>query len=134
MTTLLFALARQFWKPLAIVVLLAALAIGAKLWLSAHDRAVLHGYVLLTEKQAADAQAGENKRQADAATSALKTLNERIAKDKAADASLDAAREKEIADYEAQLKAEKRRCDLNADDVRVIVHNGSAAALDSRHH
>lgn len=103
---------------------LIALAVaGFMFWIAAHDHAVLQGYVQQSALDAANAKATELKRQADASASAIQFLNVQIEKQKAANAEDDAAREKEIADYEDQLAAANRRCLASAADVSIILHN-----------
>lgn len=54
---------------------------GFRLWLSSHDAALLKGYVLLSEKTAADAKAAELERQRNAAAQALEDYRKRAVAD-----------------------------------------------------
>lgn len=105
-------------KGLGAALMLAALASGFKVWLVGHDRAVLSGYVTLSEKTAAEARSAEIARQADAAAQALKTANTEIADAKARQAQASAALEKGIAQYEQQLLQAKRACLLDDRDLQ----------------
>ena len=105
-------------KGLGAALMLAALATGFKVWLVGHDRAVLSGYVTLSEKTAADARAAEIARQADAAAQALKTANTEIADAKARQAQASAELEKGIAQYEQRLLEAKRACLLDDRDLQ----------------
>lgn len=80
----------------------------------------LEGYVLLSEKTAADAKASEIKRQADAATKALKAANDRASVAKAAEVKARSDLEKGIMSYEQRLLESNRRCladDLDLDFI-----------------
>ena len=54
---------------------------GFRLWLSSHDAALLKGYVLLSEKTAAEAKAEELERQRNAAAQALEDYRKRAVAD-----------------------------------------------------
>ncbi|MDQ1196667.1 hypothetical protein [Agrobacterium sp. SORGH_AS 787] len=54
---------------------------GFRLWLSSHDAALLKGYVLLSEKTAAEARAAELERQRNAAAQALEDYRRRAVAD-----------------------------------------------------
>lgn len=54
---------------------------GFRLWLSSHDAALLKGYVLLSEKTAAEARAAELERQRNAAAQALEDYRKRAVAD-----------------------------------------------------
>lgn len=80
----------------------------------------LEGYVLLSEKTAADAKAAEIKRHADAATKALKAANDRASVAKAAEVKARSDLEKGIMSYEQRLLESNRRCladDLDLDFI-----------------
>jgi hypothetical protein len=94
-------------------------------WLAWHDHNVLQGYVRQSALEAANAKAAELKHQADASASAVQSLNDQIEKQHAIDAQDDAAREKEISDYEQQLASANRRCLASAADVSAILHNNA---------
>ncbi|MGL4094788.1 hypothetical protein [Agrobacterium cavarae] len=69
---------------------------GFRLWLSAHDAALLKGYVLLSEKTAAEAKAAELERQRNAAALALEDYRKRAAADALAQQALEAQLEEAI--------------------------------------
>ena len=54
---------------------------GFRLWLASHDAALLKGYVLLSEKTAAEAKAEELERQRNAAAQALEDYRKRAVAD-----------------------------------------------------
>lgn len=116
-------------KIAGVVGLVVLAIIGFEVWLTAHDHSVLQGYVQRSALDAANAKAAELKRQADASASALQSLNDQIEKQKAVDAQDDAAREKEINDYETKLQAANRRCNLTGDDLSTILRNNKPQSL-----
>lgn len=81
------------------------------------------GYVLQAEATAAKAELDERNRQAAAAILAAKGLKDAIEADKAEDAASLAQREKELDDYEEQLKTEKRSCPLTDADINWLRKN-----------
>lgn len=118
------------FSPLGKIAGAGALVVaGIVALLGVHDHNVLQGYVKQSALDAANAKATELKRQADVSASAVQSLNIQIEKQKAADAQDDAAREKEILDYESQLAAANRRCLASAADVSTILHNNKSQSL-----
>jgi hypothetical protein len=59
------------------VMLIVALIVSGKLWLISHDHAVLQGYVLLSEKTAAEAKATKEAHDKQAAQQALEEARKR---------------------------------------------------------
>lgn len=82
---------------LAALILFGLLVLGGfRLWLSEHDAALLKGYVLLSEKTAAEAKAAELERQRNAAALALEDYRKRAAADALAQQALEAQLEEAI--------------------------------------
>jgi len=82
---------------LAALILFVLLVLGGfRLWLSAHDTALLKGYVLLSEKTAAEAKAAELERQRNAAALALEDYRKRAAADALAQQALEVQLEEAI--------------------------------------
>jgi len=115
-------------KIAGIALLIAALWGGFKVWLISHDRAVLAGYVLLSEKTTAEAAAKEAKRQADIATQSAEEYHKKLVTIQMQDAQNDIAREAEIKDYEQKLAAANRACLLDSTDIGILQHNGTGKA------
>jgi hypothetical protein len=95
------------------------------------DGAIAHrleGYVSLVERKTADAKAAEAKRQADINAQSAEEYRKKLVIVQDENAKDDAERETEIKSYEAKLAAANRRCNLNDDDLRVILHNGAGKA------
>jgi uncharacterized protein YdbL (DUF1318 family) len=95
------------------------------------DGAIAHrldGYVTLVEKKTADAKAAEAKRQADINAQSAEEYRKKLVIVQAQSAKVDVEQEARISDYEAKLSAANRRCNLNDDDLRVIMHNGAGKA------
>jgi hypothetical protein len=88
----------------------------------------LEGFVKLSEKTTADAKAAEAKRQADINAQKAEEYRKKLVIVQDENAKDDAEREARIKDYEAKLDAANRRCNLNDDDLRVILHNGAGKA------
>lgn len=65
----------------AIVIVIFLAFAGFRLWLSSHDAALLEGYVLLSEKTAAEAKATHMERQRNAAAQALEDYRKRALAD-----------------------------------------------------
>lgn len=106
------------WVGSLVGAALLALAIigGFRWWLHEHDAAILSGYVLLSEKTAAEAKAAEMERQRNAAAHATEEHRKRL---EAAQASEQAAKdtlETEIRSYELQLSEKNRACAITAAD------------------
>ncbi|MDR6103261.1 hypothetical protein QE369_003458 [Agrobacterium larrymoorei] len=67
---------------IATLIIAVLLVFGSfRLWLSSHDAALLKGYVLLSEKTAAEARAAELERQRNAAAQALEDYRRRAVAD-----------------------------------------------------
>lgn len=76
------------------------------------------GYVLEVSAVAAKAELDERNRQAQAAIVAAGNLSRTLEKQKADDAAALEAQKKDLKDYAASLKAQKRSCPLTDDDIR----------------
>lgn len=85
-------------KAIWSVVVLIALIGGFKLWLSRHDAALLQGYVLLSEKTAAESLATEMIRQRNAAAQSLEEYRKRAVADALTQQKLEAQLEQAIKD------------------------------------
>ena len=92
-------------RAIALVLIVLLLFVGFRIWLSSHDAAILKGYVLLSEKAAAEARANELERQRNAATQALEEYRKR--------AVADALTQQKL---EAQLEEAIRNDNANPDD------------------
>ncbi|WP_312809496.1 hypothetical protein [Agrobacterium cavarae] len=93
------------WRIVAAILIVLSIYAGFRLWLHAHDSAILQGYVLLSEKTAAEARANELERQRNAATQALEEYRKR--------AVADALTQQKL---EAQLEEAIRNDNANPDD------------------
>ncbi len=80
------------------VVVVVALAGGFKLWLSFHDARILSGYVLLSEKTAAESLATEMIRQRNAAAQSLEEYRKRAVADALTQQKLETQLEQAIKD------------------------------------
>jgi uncharacterized protein HemX len=110
-------------KIAAAALLLVGLYLGFRGWLHQHDQATLSGYVLLSEKTAAEAKAAEMVRQRNAAAQATEEHRKRL---EAAQASEQAAKdtlETEIQSYELQLSEKNRACAVTAADRDWLLRN-----------
>lgn len=105
------------------VALLAAAFLGFRVWLSAHDAAVLKGYVLVSEKIAAEAELAEVKRQLDAGKIVIASYTEVAKNARAKELETSAQAETRIKEYEAKLVSLGRRCDLDSADIDELLHN-----------
>ncbi len=77
-----FLLPTSLLGRIATLIICALLVVGVfRLWLSSHDAALLEGYVLLSEKTAAEAKAAEMERQRNAAALALEENRKRALAD-----------------------------------------------------
>lgn len=83
-------------RLVALILFILLVLCGFRLWLSAHDEALLKGYVLLSEKTAAEAKAAELERQRNAAALALEDYRKRAAADALAQQALEAQLEEAI--------------------------------------
>lgn len=81
----------------ALLVLLLAFA-GFRVWLVAHDKNLLSGYVLLSEKTAAESLATEMTRQRNAAAQSLEEYRKRAVADALTQQKLEAQLEQAIKD------------------------------------
>jgi len=81
----------------ALLVLLLAFA-GFRVWLAAHDERLLSGYVLLSEKTAAESLATEMIRQRNAAAQSLEEYRRRAVADALTQQKLEAQLEQAIKD------------------------------------
>ena len=81
----------------ALLVLLLAYA-GFRVWLAAHDEKLLSGYVLLSEKTAAESLATEMIRQRNAAAQSLEEYRKRAVSDALTQQKLEAQLEQAIKD------------------------------------
>ncbi|MDP9572375.1 UNVERIFIED_ORG: hypothetical protein J2W66_002868 [Agrobacterium larrymoorei] len=77
---------------------------GFRLWLHAHDSTILKGYVLLSEKTAAEAKANEMERQRNAAALALEDYRKRALADALTQQKLEAQLEEAIRDDNQNLE------------------------------
>lgn len=77
------------------------------------------GYVVEARATAAEAKLLESQRQINAGQIVIASYQEIAKNDRARDAEAAASSEKRISDYEKLLQAAGRRCDLNADDIRM---------------
>ena len=93
------------WRIVAAILVVLSLYAGFRRWLHEHAAAVLEGYVLLSEKTAAEARANELERQRNAATQALEEYRKR--------AVADALTQQKL---EAQLEEAIRNDNQNMDD------------------
>ncbi len=90
-------------RAVALVLALLIAVTGFRLWLSAHDAAVLKGYVLLSEKTAAEAKANEMERQRNAAAQALEDYRKRAVADALIQQKLETKLEQAIKDDNQNL-------------------------------
>lgn len=81
----------------AVVICLAAYA-GFRVWLTSHDAKLLSGYVVLSEKNAAESLATEMIRQRDAAAQSLEEYRKRSVADALTHQKLEAQLEQAIKD------------------------------------
>lgn len=93
------------WRIVAAILIVLSVYAGFRIWLHAHDSEILKGYVLLSEKTAAEARANELERQRNAATQALEEYRKRAVADVLTQQKL-----------EAQLEEAIRNDNQNMDD------------------
>lgn len=113
---------------LGVCILLAAMYTTFKLWLHNHDASVRSGYVLLSEKTAAEAEVNDMKKQIAIASKTLEEVRKRQLADDLVIQAKDAKNEKDIADYEQKLKDAKdeagkpvdNRCIATDNDARFL--------------
>jgi hypothetical protein len=97
-----------------------AVFLGFRVWLASHDKTVLSGYVLLSEKTAAEATAKEMERQRNAASQALDEFQKRTAADDLIDQQKQATLEQDLKANELLLSEKNRSCGADAGDVDFI--------------
>lgn len=85
---------KAIWAGAIVIALIA----GFKLWLSAHDAALLSGYVLQSEKTALQAQLNEVERQRNAAAQSLEEYRKRAVADALTQQKLESQLEQAIQD------------------------------------
>ncbi|MDD1499825.1 hypothetical protein PVA19_15490 [Agrobacterium sp. CNPSo 3708] len=85
-------------RAIASVLVVLSLYGGFRLWLHSHDSAILKGYVLLSEKTAAQAKANEMERQRNAAAQALEDYRKRAVADALIQQQLETRLEQAIKD------------------------------------
>ncbi|EPE95697.1 hypothetical protein [Rhizobium grahamii] len=107
-------------KVLGGALLLAALYGGFRLWLHNHDAAILSGYVLLSEKTAAEAKVTEMERQRNAASQSLDELLKRAAADDIVEHQKQATLEQDLKANELLLSEKNRSCAADVGDVDFI--------------
>lgn len=94
-----FLLPTSLTGRICALIICVLLAVGGfRLWLSFHDAALLEGYVLLSEKTAAEAKAAEMERQRNAAALALEENRKRALADALILQQLEAKQEQAIKD------------------------------------
>ncbi|MBX4921012.1 hypothetical protein HJA76_15070 [Rhizobium bangladeshense] len=101
---------------IGVLLLIAAIILGFRWWLHEHDKALLSGYVLLSEKTTAEAKAAEMERQLNAATQATEEHRRRLAAAEAAEQAAKDTLEQEISNYERTLSEKNRACAVTAAD------------------
>ncbi|TLX12164.1 hypothetical protein [Rhizobium sp. MHM7A] len=109
-------LGRWAGSIVGVLLLVAIIILGFRWWLHEHDKTLLSGYVLLSEKTTAEAKAAEMERQRNVAAQATEEHRKRLA---AAEASEQAAKdtlEQEISNYERTLSEKNRACAVTAAD------------------
>ncbi|MEH3108964.1 MAG: hypothetical protein PGN22_02805 [Agrobacterium cavarae] len=84
------------WRIVAAILVALSVYAGFRIWLHEHDSAILKGYVLLSEKTAAEAKANELERQRNAATQALEEYRKRAVADALTQQKLEAQLEEAI--------------------------------------
>lgn len=110
-------------KIAGVVLLLVALYAGFRLWLHDHDTQLLSGYVLQSEKTAAEARAAEMERQRNAAAQATEEHRKRLEAAQAQEQAAKDTLEDEIAKYERVLSQNNRSCTLSPDDKRWLLEH-----------
>ncbi|MBB3944716.1 hypothetical protein GGQ73_000641 [Rhizobium skierniewicense] len=85
-------------RVISAVILLLIAFVGFRIWLAAHDDALLSGYVLLSEKTAAEAKITELERQRNAAAQAVEEYRKRAMADALTQQKLEAQLEQAIKD------------------------------------
>lgn len=107
-------------KVVAGIALVALLFGGFKTWLHFHDKALLAGYVLRSEKISAEAQRDELQRQLNAGQIVIASYQEISRNATASEEQTASAAEVRINEYEKLLQSAGRRCNLDADDIRML--------------
>ncbi|WP_245445392.1 hypothetical protein RMS29_002275 [Agrobacterium rosae] len=93
-----FLLTTTLGRVISACILLLIAFVGFRIWLAAHDDALLSGYVLLSEKTAAEAKVTELERQRNAAAQALEEYRKRATVDALTQQKLEAQLEQAIKD------------------------------------
>ena len=93
-----FLLTTTIGRVISAFILLLIAFVGFRIWLAAHDDALLSGYVLLSEKTAAEAKVTELERQRNAAALALEDYRKRAVSDALTQQKLEAQLEQAIKD------------------------------------
>ncbi|WP_234901867.1 hypothetical protein [Agrobacterium rubi] len=93
-----FFLTTTIGRVISALILLLIAFIGFRIWLAAHDDALLSGYVLLSEKTAAEAKIIELERQRNAAAQAVEEYRKRAMADALTQQKLEAQLEQAIKD------------------------------------
>lgn len=110
-------------KVAGVAVLVLAAFLGFKAWLHSHDSALLSGYVLLSEKTAAEATAKEMERQRNAAAQATEEHRKRLAAAEAAEQAAKDTLENEIRANELILSEKNRSCLIDDADRLFLQHH-----------
>ncbi len=109
----------------ALIICVLLVVGGFRVWLSFHDAAVLEGYVLLSEKTAAEAKAAEMERQRNAAALALEENRKRALADALIQQQAEAEQEKAIKNDNQNLDDGEYR--WSDDDRRWLCEQRGAA-------
>lgn len=107
-------------KVAGIAVLVLAAFLGVKVWLHSHDSALLSGYVLLSEKTAAEATTKEMKRQRDAAQSSLDAFQKNLDAARQSEQQAKDTLENELSAFQLQLSEKNRQCLADSADLDFI--------------
>ncbi len=114
---LLTPIGRWVASIIGVIALLVGLYAGFRWWLHEHDKALLSGYVLQSEKTAAEAKAAEMERQLNVTSQILTEYQKRKQAEDILDQQKQDQSEQEIADYEKKLADAKRSCVLDSFDI-----------------
>lgn len=113
-------------RAIALVLIVLLLFVGFRIWLHAYDAAILKGYVLLSEKTAAEARADEMERQRNAAALALEDYRKRAVADALIQQRLETELEQAIKDDNQNLDDGDYRWDA-VRDLEWLCRHGSKA-------
>ncbi|MBB3965966.1 hypothetical protein [Rhizobium metallidurans] len=101
--------------------LLIGAAVGVfRWWLHEHDQKLLSGYVLLSEKTAAETERDEFKRQAESYKTVMDAYQVQYRNQLQKDQQDDAQAEQERKDHAAKNRAEGRDDGLTDDDIKFL--------------